>query len=90
MKPVIRLKVDELEQLQELYDLNNYQLALKANIAPSQVGRVKKGSNAGADFIAAILTVFPEKTFSELFFLVKPLQESQGPIQELRPTGSAG
>lgn len=90
MKAVIRLKVNVLDQLQEQYGLNNYQLALRAGIAPSQIGRVKNGSKAGADFIAAIMSVFPDKQFNDLFFLQKPLQQSQEISSDLQPAGSAG
>ena len=79
MKPVIKLKTQVVLALQENRELKNVDLAVRTSLNPSQIGRVLKGFNRpGEDFIAGMLSAFPDKKFEDLFFLETPLHQSQG------------
>jgi transcriptional regulator with XRE-family HTH domain len=68
----IKVKIDALEKLQRDYSLNDTELAIKIGIDRTQLWRLKTDRSVpGEDFIAKILTAFPDKKFEDLFFLKK-------------------
>jgi transcriptional regulator with XRE-family HTH domain len=75
MKPKVLLKTEYLKRLQDERGISDAALAEMASLNPTQIWRVKQGKcYPGSEFIAGILSAFPDRTFDDLFFLAKPLQ----------------
>ncbi len=84
----IKLKRSEFEAYQELYGLGESECAIRMDISPSQLWKVKKGiHDPGEGFIAGALSLFAEASFDDLFFLPGVLRVRDGKNQILPKTG---
>ena len=69
-KPVIKLKSNILESLQNERKINENTLSKISKLTYLQIYRNKNNpSQVSAGFIAGVLTAFPDKKFDDLFFI---------------------
>jgi len=75
-KAVIELDTDNFTNLQKTKGWNESKTAVNIGVSPEQLWKVKKGKhNPGQDFIAGVLSAFPDVSFGYLFILPESLRE---------------
>lgn len=78
-KAVIELDIDNFSILQRGKGWNESETAVNIGVSPEQLWKIKKGKhNPGQDFIAGVLSAFPDVSFDYLFILPESLRERKG------------
>ena len=83
-RAIIKLDIDNFIVLQRSKSWNESETADNIGVSPEQLWKVKKGvHNPGQDFIAGVLTAFPENSFDDFFILPNSLRERKGAIKNM-------
>lgn len=74
-KSIIQLDIDTFLSFQKMKGWNESETAANLNVSPEQLWKIKKGKhNPGQDFIAGVLTAFPEASFDDFFIVPNSLR----------------
>ncbi|WP_371374532.1 helix-turn-helix domain-containing protein [Sporomusa aerivorans] len=74
-KPIIQLDIEAFLSYQKEKGWNESETAVNLNVSPEQLWKIKKGKhNPGQDFIAGVLSAFPESSFDDFFIVPNSLR----------------